>query len=368
MRICYFADGESIHTVRWCRHFASLGHEVHLISYKKVSIECVMTHFVDTGNISVGGGNWKVLFKFREVKSLLKKIKPDIFHSHYATSYGITGAFCGFHPYIITTLGTDVLISPQQSYIYKLLLKYAFSKADWITAMSDHMKAAVVNLGVDPSKITTIPFGIDPVVFNDSHRKTSTEKFIITSTRNLEPIYNIPHLINSVAIAKKTIPNIHLNLIYVSASLLDEIKYLVKEKGLENFVTFYGKVSQHKIAEVLNQSHLFISVSLSDGNNISLNEAMACGAFCIATNIPANTQWIQDGENGFLIKINDVTGLTDKIVISYQNYAILQRNAIPMNKKIIQQRAIWNNNMKNVEEKYQSLLQHKHQRTKLHFK
>ena len=358
MRICYFGDGESIHVQRWCKHFASLGHEVHLISFKNVSIQGIHSHFINSGNISTTGGNWKVLLKYRSVKNILKQIKPDIFHSHYATSYGITGALCGFHPYIITTLGTDVLISPQKSKIYKLLLKYAFSKADWITAMADHMKAAIENLGVDPDKVSTVPFGIDPMIFNDDHRKLSTEKFVITSTRNLEPVYNIPHLINAVAKAKEKIPNIQLNLIG-TGSLEKEIKKLIAELNLTTNTVFYGKVSQNKIAEILNQSHLFISTSLSDGNNISLNEAMACGTFCIATSIPANTQWIQDGENGFLVKTEDVAGLANKIIFSHDNYASLQQKSAWMNKQIIAERANWHGNMKKVETKYSLLISKK---------
>ncbi len=210
MKICYFADAESIHVVRWCKHFVALGHEVHLISFKNATIENVRLHYIDAGNIEEKGGNWKTLFKFRKVKRLLKQIQPDIFHSHYATSYGITGALCGFHPYVITTLGSDVLISPQQSKIYKILLKYAFSKADWITAMADHMKTAIENIGVNADKISIVPFGIDSSIFNDNNRKLSSEKFIISSTRNLEVVYNIPHLINAVADAKVSIPNIYL--------------------------------------------------------------------------------------------------------------------------------------------------------------
>jgi glycosyltransferase involved in cell wall biosynthesis len=358
MKICYFADGESIHVIRWCKHFALLGHEVHLISFKKVAIENVQTHYVNTGNIAVKGGNWQVLLKYKSIKKLLNKIQPDIFHSHYATSYGITGALCGFHPYVITALGTDVLISPIQSKTYKLLLKYAFSKADWITAMADHMKIAIKNIGVPSNKISTVPFGIDPAIFNDNNRKVSNEKFTITSTRNFEPVYNIQHLIHSVAEAKKEIPTIHLNLIG-TGSLQNELEKLVTELDLTNNITFYGKVSQAKIAEVLNQSHVFVSVSLSDGNNISLNEAMACGAYCIATDIPANTQWINDSENGYLVKINDVSGLSNKIVNSYHHYQELQTKAVPYNKKIILERAIWANNMKMVEEKYQSLISKK---------
>jgi glycosyltransferase involved in cell wall biosynthesis len=232
-------------------------------------------------------------------------------------------------------------------------------KADWVTAMADHMKTAIVEIGITAEKIDVVPFGIDPKIFNDSARKLATDKFVITSTRNLEPLYNIPHLINAVARAKAEIPDIHLNLIYVHASLLNEIKTLVEEKGLKESVTFYGQVPQIKIAEVLNNSHLFISVSLSDGNNISLNEAMACGALCIATDIPANTQWIKDGDNGFLVKTNDVIGLSDKIITSYKNYEAFQKNAVPKNKKIIEERAIWEQNMKRVEEKYKLLIQKK---------
>lgn len=355
MRICYFADGESIHIVRWCKHFAAQGHDVHLISFKNVQIENVTSHFIDTGKIEVGGGNWKVLLKYKQVKKLLKKINPDVFHAHYATSYGITGALCGFHPYVITALGTDVLISPNQSKSVKLLLKYAFSKADWITAMADHMKVAIEELGVDPNKIQTVPFGIDPAVFNHADTKKDSDSFVITSTRNFEPVYNIPHLIKAVAIAKKQISGLKLNLIG-AGSLKREVEQLVETEGLKEVTTFFGKVPQVKIAEVLNQSHLFVSVSLSDGNNISLNEAMACGTFCIATDIPANTQWIKNGENGFLVKIDDIEGLANKIVTSYQKYAELQNKAVPLNEQIVKEKAVWQVNMQKMETTYKKLL------------
>ncbi|MFM2226354.1 MAG: hypothetical protein RJA07_2556 [Bacteroidota bacterium] len=358
MKICYFGDAPSIHLIRWCNHFTSLGHEVHVITFKQNEIENVTTHFIDSGNISVKGGNWKVLLKTLEVRKILRKIKPDIFHAHYATSYGITGALCGYHPYIITTLGTDVLVSPNESFIYKLLLKFAFAKADWVTAMADHMKKAIEDLGVSSSKVSTVPFGIDPSIFNDKSRKLPTDKFVITSTRNFEPVYNISHLLKSVAIAKNEISNIHLNLIG-AGTLLTEIENEVNKLGLQNEVTFFGKVKQTQIAEILNQSHIFVSVAKSDGNNISLNEAMACGAACIATNIAANSQWITNGKNGFLVEIDDVKTLSNNILFLHKNFEQFQNEAVPINKKIIVERAIWANHMKIVEEKYYSLIHKK---------
>lgn len=355
MKICYFGDADSIHVVRWCRHFVSLGHEVHLISFKKTTIDGVVTHFFDVGPIDVKGKNWKVVLKFRKIKSLLNKLKPDIFHSLYATSYGFTGALCNYHPYIITAFGSDVLISPKGNPVYKTLLRYAFEKADWITVLAEHMQSKIEDLADVHKKISIVAFGIDPTVFNAKNRNIPKNEFVIVSTRALEPIYNIPHLINSVALAAIQVPNIRLQ-ITGSGSLEADLKKLVKEKGLEKVTTFYGQVPANDLAKMLTNSSLFISVSYSDGNNISLNEAMACGTLCIASDIAANRQWIDDGQNGFLVKLDDVNGLANAIVEVYKNYEAFTQKFVETNIKIVEDKANWPNNMKKVEDKYKELL------------
>ena len=70
MRLCYFGDAGSIHIVRWCTHFASLGHEVHLISFSRGEIPGIHTHCVDAGQVDVDGGTWRVLLKRNAVRSL----------------------------------------------------------------------------------------------------------------------------------------------------------------------------------------------------------------------------------------------------------------------------------------------------------
>ncbi len=356
LKICFLADGLSIHTKRWCDFFSQQGHEIHLITFRDSVIESAKVHFIDVGKIAVSGGNWRTLLAVPKIIKLLKQIKPDILHAHYATSYGITGALCYFQPYVITTLGSDILISPQKSIIVRTLLKFAFKKAVWITAMAEHMKTIIKDLGVLESKISVVPFGINPLIFNANNRQLPKDKFVITSTRNFEPIYNIPHLLKAVANAKRQIPNVQLNLIG-SGSQRSSIEKMVSDLGLKDCTVFLGKISQPQIAEILNQSHVFITVSLSDGNNISLNEAMACGVLCVATDIAANNQWINNGENGFLVKINDVENLSEIILNTYNDYDKIQPVAAKINDEIIRKRAIWDNNMKLVEEKYYSLIQ-----------
>ncbi len=355
MKICYFGDGASIHVVRWCNYFASLGHDVHLISFANVTLAGVTTHYVNSGAIAAGGGNWKVLLKVRKVKAILKKIKPDIFHAHYATSYGVTGALCNYHPYIITCLGTDVLISGQQLSAYKTLLKFAFSCADLINSIAPHMTTAIEKIGADMKKVVMIPFGIDTDIFNDKNRKLDPDKFIITSNRNHEPVYNIPQLLKAIAIVKPSIPDLQF-VVTGDGSLRKQFEQMCLDLGIADVTIFRGRIPQPEMVKLLNETNVFVTVSLSDGNSLSLAEAMSCGAFCIASDIPANAQWIINNENGFLVPIDDVNALAEKILFAYRNYENIQNKSLTLSHRIITENGVWKSNMEKIEQKYKSLI------------
>lgn len=358
MKICYFAFGASFHTKRWCEHFHSLGHEIHLITFTQVSGEeypNIQVHVVNSGKVKVSGGNWHLISNFWKVRKLVKQIKPDIFHALYATSYGVTGALAGHKNFVITALGSDLLVSVKSSFLYQKAVGFAFRKAKWITVMSQEMSDVAKSIGTDMSKVSIVPFGVDPKIFNADKRSLHENEFVVTSTRNLEKIYNIPHLLKALHRVKDQIPNLRVNILGYG-SLRADLEALTNELRLTEQVKFFGKVTQYEIAETLNHSHVFVSVSLSDGNNISLNEAMACDAFCIATDIPANRQWIEHGVNGFLVEIDDVEALAVCLLKAYENYSELQEKASPVNRAIIEERGIWSSNMNVVEQKYRDMI------------
>jgi len=72
MKICYFADAQSIHTQRWVKHFAEKGHEVHLISFTNAEIENVNFHyigpFIRIPYFSILGS---LILKFIKIKKLI---------------------------------------------------------------------------------------------------------------------------------------------------------------------------------------------------------------------------------------------------------------------------------------------------------
>ena len=100
VKLCYLANASSIHTYRWAVHF-SLDHEVHIISLEEPRFD-YKSHGIEIHKISP-----TLPLAGLRVKSEVKKIGPDILHSHYITKYGFLGVLSGFHPLIVTGLGSD---------------------------------------------------------------------------------------------------------------------------------------------------------------------------------------------------------------------------------------------------------------------
>lgn len=69
---------------------------------------------------------------------------------------------------------------------------------------------------------------------------------------------------------------------------------MVHAHGLDEIVIFHGHIPQPAMVDLLNKSYLYISVSLSDGNAVSVLEAMACDCFLLVSDIEANRQWVKD--------------------------------------------------------------------------
>jgi glycosyltransferase involved in cell wall biosynthesis len=337
--VCYLASAKSVHTKRWATHFSRLGYRVHVVSFDKGDIPGVEVHHISP---PVSFKPLGLPLTLHKVKRILRTIRPDILHAHYATSYGLIGALTGFKPLIVTAWGTDVLIMPRKSRLIRGILLWSLGKANLITSMAAHMTAVLKGLGVDDKKIVTLPFGVDTAVFHPGLR-AEEEDIDIICTRPCEPIYNVELLIRSLPHIVARYPN--LRCVLIGGGLQEQnLKALAKELGLEAHIQWVGRVSLPDVAKWLGRAKVFVSPSLSDGNNISLNEAMACGCFPVCTDIPANREWLEDGHNGYLVPVDRPEVLAEHIILARSAHEFRRQCAVK-NWRIVQDRADWNKNM-----------------------
>ena len=337
MRIMLLSDALSTHTQRWCAAWRERGHEVHLVSFRGANLPGITLHKLNT----YGLGRLGYFLAIPQLRYLVSAIHPDITHANYVTSYGFIAAAAGLSPLVTTAWGTDVLISPWKSRFYFHLAKYALAKADAVTTVAEHMNESVARLGVPESNIVCLPFGVDTDLFAYSPRRRQdmTSPWRVISTRNFEPIYDVRALLDAAGILSRK--GISFELVLVgSGSLEGDLRRRAIEIGIADKVLFTGRIEHGSLPKLLASADVFVTPARSDGNNISLNEAMSVGCFPIATDIPANSQWISHGVNGYLYPAGDPNALAGMLEITFKNSALIPQATLA-NRDIVEKRASW---------------------------
>lgn len=91
------------------------------------------------------------------------------------------------------------------------------------------------------------------------------------------------------------------------------IEKFAKGKGLEENVTFTGRIGRDKIIEYLKNAEVFIMISANEIFGLVYLEAMALGLIPIGSKNEGIDGIIRDGENGFLCNAGDVNELAEII-------------------------------------------------------
>jgi len=366
MRMCYLANASLVHTYRWVRYFVEKGHEIHVISFENAQIEGTSVHVLKLP-VFVKNATFPLkMASICRVKALIKRIKPDILHAHYVTTYGLFGALCNFNPFIITAWGSDILIIPEArftSMTKKPIAKYALRKADLITCDAEHMKLAMKRLGIAPEKITIIYFGVDTRKFSPGEKSEKLRAKLgihdspaVISLRNLEPLFDIESLIRALPLVLKEVPESQF-VIAGKGSEEKRLRELAKSLGISDNVKFTGFIPNEELPQYLRTVDVCVSTSLSDaGIAASTAEAMACGLPVIITDVADNKKWVENGENGFLVPVKDPKSLAERIIYLLQNDDI-RRKFGKINRKIIEEKNNYYKEMEKMEDIYKELAQ-----------
>lgn len=350
MKICYLADGQSVHTQKWTRYFSARGHEVHLVSFRALEAENVTVHALKR---KLPIEDLDYFLQIPTVRRLIRDIQPDILHAHYLTSFGFLAACSGWHPFVVTALGTDILITPFKSFLHKMLTRFVLNRADLIIADAQISASKIMDLGIPPKKVITIPSGIDPQLFYPRTREDGLP--VLVSVRHHKPIYNLDIVLKALAILKNQGRNVKL-LLGGDGPLRSDLERLAKRIQIVGNVEFLGNIPHEDLGDVYRQASIYLSIPRSDATSISLLEAMACGTFPIASDIPANREWITDGKNGFLVPFDNPAKLAERIAQAIDDRN-LRLTAEKINREIIEEKALWEKNMETVAILYSRLLE-----------
>lgn len=98
---------------------------------------------------------------------------------------------------------------------------------------------------------------------------------------------------------------------------------LIGDLGMEKKISLVGQIKN--ISEYYNSAKIFAFTSHFEGFPNALIEAMFMGLACISTDCPTGpSELITNGENGFLINVNDENALSEKMSILINDQKLIE--------------------------------------------
>ncbi|EQB62804.1 MAG: Glycosyl transferase group 1 [candidate division Zixibacteria bacterium RBG-1] len=357
MKILFLADARSIHIQRWIDFFFKRGHQVSLISLEPAkNINCEKFYVPS----KIKAGFLKYFLAVPEIKKIVEKLNPDLISAHFIPNYGWIGARLKRKPLVVTSWGSDILVSARKSFLHKKRTEFVLRRADLVTSDSNYLASEIAKLKVPENKILTYPMGVSAEFLSTRSKPVTANKktFKVISIRQLEPLYNLSLLIEAIPHCLKKTHNQIEFLICGEGSQKDFLVQLAEKLEIADKVKFLGKLFQTELLLNLQNADIYVSTSLSDSSSVSLLEAMACQLIPIVTDIPGDREWIKDDQNGFLVPVSKPELLAERITEVVQNYEKYQ-NWTEKNLNMVKEKANLEENLKKIEQKFIELVENK---------
>lgn len=162
---------------------------------------------------------------------------------------------------------------------------------------------------VSANRVHVIPPGVDTNLFKPldqrAARKTLgiTESKVVLSVGRIEPLKGIDILIRAVANLENS-SDTRLLIVGGDSSSDPEARRLrgvASAAGIDDKITFTGKVSQSELPTYYNAADVFVLTSYYESFGLVALEAMACGVPVIASRVGGPRTFVRNGVTGYLI-------------------------------------------------------------------
>lgn len=276
-------------------------------------------NFIETNNLNVLYLNKKRGIDFKTARELIrtiKKINPDVIHGHlrFHLTLMLSGKYKIKNIPFVETFHQNYAVASENKILKKYMSKSYNNKNIIPVAISDQVKVTAARYFNINEQIPVIYNGIK-IQKVSSNKPINYRKNEFITVSRLYPVKNHYLMIDAIdqLIKKGYSPELT---IIGDGELFFELKKMIKEKKLEKNIFLIGE--KKNVFDYLLTHKYFLLPSFSEGNPISLLEAMSCGLVPIVTKI-GGTIDIVNNENGYLIDPYDVSTLVSAMEYVIKN-------------------------------------------------
>lgn len=201
-----------------------------------------------------------------------------IFHAH--SMYYLFLAWAANINYIGTPQGSDVLVKPFKSKLYKFFSIKSLKSAKTITVDSINMRDRVKELSGKESIIIQNGIDIESIIkYKEEIKSNKIKRVKNVSMRGITPLYRIQDIIKS-----RNNIDVDLNIPLTFIYPFSDNQYRNEVfKSLKSFDEDLGRVDRNKMYELFIQTKIAFSIPISDSSPRSVYEAIFCGSIVAIT-------------------------------------------------------------------------------------
>lgn len=319
MRIALIGDAESPHLLKWARALtAAADVELWVASSRGFApgfdaLVAPEQRLALNFNAATRGGNAALLASLPRLGAWLRRVDADWLHAHYLTSHGtlawLAKRLWRLRARIVgSAWGSDILVTPQRSRGYRWVTQRVLRACSLTTSDSRVMTARMQELGA--AEVMTFAFGLESMPADPGPK----DPWLFFANRGLEPLYRPARVLAEFAAIAAANPAARLvvaNVGSLSADLPRQARALGltvgegdrrEEVGADPVqVEFVGRLDATEQALCYARAQWYLSLPESDSVAVSVLEAMAHGCIPLLSDLPANRELVDAGQNGLIV-------------------------------------------------------------------
>jgi glycosyltransferase involved in cell wall biosynthesis len=257
---------------------------------------------------------------FFRVLPLIRRGGYDIVHLYFDPSGRIINNMRPLlgRTKVVRTMGTVPDPRTNKPFLLKLKAwywRFNLRNVDAIICVSTPVLEAFAERGIPRSKMVVVHNVTDTEYFKRTvERPCGREWLGLSFVGRHNEVKRIPVLIEGMRILRDQhgVNDVVLTLVG-DGELRQEHERMVEEMGLQETVRILGQ--RKDVLRILNEeTDAYVTASRLEGLPCAVLEAMATELPVIASDIGEHKEVIQDGENGFLFRLNDPADFAEKVL------------------------------------------------------
>jgi PEP-CTERM/exosortase A-associated glycosyltransferase len=274
----------------------------------------------------------------RRLDEVARIVKPDILHAHSPVLNALPALRVGRRlgipvVYEVRAFWEDAAVdhgtSREWGIRYRItrgLESYALRRADAITTICEGLRGDILGRGIAAEKVTVIPNAVNIENFNLGQlpdlclaRNLGLEgKLLLGFIGSFYAYEGLSILLRALPKMLSGNPDIRI-LLVGGGPQSEELRALAAQLGIEDKVTFTGRVPHDQVQHYYNLIDILVyprlQMRLTDlVTPLKPLEAMAQGRLIVASDVGGHLELIRDGETGILFRAGNPDALASKVL------------------------------------------------------